>query len=55
MAKTFPKPTVRVAMCQTVCLAGDRSGNVARIERACEEAAAQDAQIACFPETTLLG
>jgi len=55
MAGTSREATVRVAMCQTVCLAGDRSGNVARIERACEEAAAQDAQIACFPETALLG
>ena len=55
MTRRSNRRAVRVAMCQIVCLAGDRSGNFARIERACREAAAERAQIACFPETALLG
>lgn len=47
--------TVRVAMCQTLCLAGDRAGNFARIERALSRAQELGAQIACLPETCLLG
>lgn len=46
---------VRVAMCQTVCLDGDRIGNLARAEQAVEEAAKAGAQIACLPETSILG
>ena len=47
--------TVRVAMCQIFCLDGDRSGNFARIENALNEAKKAEADIACFPETALLG
>jgi predicted amidohydrolase len=47
--------TVRVAVCQTFCVDGDREGNFVRVERAVEEAARQKAAIACFPETALLG
>ncbi len=47
--------TVRVAMCQIFCLDGDRSGNFARIETALNEAKEAEADIACFPETALLG
>lgn len=46
---------IRVAMCQIFCLDGDRSGNLARIENAVREAKQADVDIACFPETALLG
>ena len=46
---------VKVASCQIFCLDGDRSGNFARIENALIEAKEKGAEIACFPETSLLG
>jgi predicted amidohydrolase len=46
---------VRVAVCQTFCIDSDREGNLRRIEYAVEEAARQRAQLACFPETAVLG
>ncbi len=45
---------VRVALCQ-IDVDGDRDAAYQRIEAACAEAAGQGAQIACFPETCLLG
>lgn len=45
----------RVAMCQIVCLDGDRRGNFARIEHAVREAKQAGAQIACLPETAIYG
>lgn len=47
--------SVKVALCQIFCLDGDRSGNLARIDHALAEAKTVGAQIACFPETALLG
>jgi predicted amidohydrolase len=47
--------SVLVAMCQIFCLDGDRSGNLIRIENALLEAMGTEADIACFPETSLLG
>ncbi len=47
--------TVRIAMCQIFSLDGDRAGNFVRIENALSEANAAGAEIACFPETALLG
>lgn len=47
--------TVRVAVCQILCIDSDRDGNFRRIEYALEEAAKQRAQLACFPETAILG
>ncbi|MEN6575729.1 MAG: carbon-nitrogen hydrolase family protein [Phycisphaerales bacterium] len=47
--------TIRVAMCQIVCMDGDRRGNLVRIELAVEEAAQAGAQIACLPESAILG
>jgi len=47
--------TVRVAVCQTLCIDSDREGNLRRITYAVEEAARKKAQIACFPETAVLG
>ena len=47
--------TIQMAMCQIVCLDGDRAGNFVRIENALREAKAAQADIACFPETAILG
>ena len=47
--------SIKVAMCQIFSLDGDRSGNFVRIENAIGEAKDAGADIACFPETTLLG
>jgi predicted amidohydrolase len=46
---------IRIALCQIVCLDGDRRGNLARIENAVAEAAGMNADIACLPETALYG
>lgn len=46
---------VRVAMCQIVCLDGDRRGNFARIENAVREAKEAGADLACLPETAVYG
>jgi N-carbamoylputrescine amidase len=47
--------TVRVAICQTLCIDSDREGNLQRIGRAMELAAKDKPQLACFPETAILG
>jgi len=47
--------TVKVAICQIFCLDGDRLGNFVRIENAIREAKDAGADIACFPETAILG
>jgi predicted amidohydrolase len=47
--------TVRIAVCQTLCIDSDREGNLRRITYAVEEAAKQGARLACFPETAVLG
>jgi len=47
--------TTKAAICQIFCLDGDRSGNFIRIENAIREAKDAGADIACFPETALLG
>jgi predicted amidohydrolase len=46
---------IRIAMCQIVCLDGDRRGNLARIEHAVAEAAGAGADIACLPESAVYG
>jgi len=46
---------IRIALCQIFVLDGDRSGNFVRIENALRQAAEQGAQLACFPETAILG
>lgn len=46
---------IRIAMCQIVCLDGDRRGNLARIENAVAEAAGMGAEMMCLPETAILG
>lgn len=42
-------------MCQIFCLDGDKSGNFVRIENAIRDAKDAGADIACLPETALLG
>jgi predicted amidohydrolase len=46
---------VRVAVCQILVIDGDREGNFRRIEYALEAARAQRADIATFPESSILG
>ncbi|MBN1125223.1 MAG: carbon-nitrogen hydrolase family protein [Sedimentisphaerales bacterium] len=55
MSRPTKGKSIRVAMCQIFCLSGDRSGNFIRIENALQDAARAGAQIACFPETSILG
>jgi predicted amidohydrolase len=47
--------TAKAAICQIFCLDSDRLGNFVRIENAIREAKEAWADIACFPETALLG
>lgn len=42
-------------MCQIFCLDGDRQGNFIRVENAIRETKEAGADIACLPETALLG
>jgi predicted amidohydrolase len=46
---------VRLAICQILVIDSDREGNFRRIEYALERAAEQHAQIAVFPESSILG
>ena len=46
---------VRVAVCQILVIDGDREGNFRRIEYALEAARAKHADIATFPESSVLG
>jgi predicted amidohydrolase len=46
---------IKIAMCQIFVLDGDREGNFVRIENAIAEAKAAGAQIACLPESIVLG
>jgi predicted amidohydrolase len=46
---------IRIAMCQITIFDGDRKGNFVRIENAIVEAKNQGADIACFPESAILG
>jgi predicted amidohydrolase len=52
---TQAAPALKIAVCQVLCIDGDREGNFARIERALQQAAAGGAQIACLPESVILG
>ena len=47
--------SVRVAVCQILVIDGDRDGNFRRIENALELAEAKGAELAVFPESSLLG
>ena len=54
-AQAAPRKSVRLAICQILVIDSDREGNFRRIEYALEQAAAQHAQIAVFPESSILG
>ena len=47
--------SVRLAICQILVIDSDREGNFRRIEYALDQAAAQHADIAIFPESSILG
>jgi len=53
--KPMKANTVRVAVCQTLCIDSDREGNLQRIARAIDLAAKDKPQLVCFPETAILG
>jgi predicted amidohydrolase len=50
-----PHKTVRLAICQILVIDGDREGNFRRVEYALEQGEAQHADIAIFPESSILG
>jgi predicted amidohydrolase len=50
-----PKKTVRLAVCQILVIDSDREGNFRRIEYALDKAEAEHADIALFPESSILG
>ena len=52
---TAQMKTTKAAICQILCLDGDRRGNFTRIENAIREAKDAGADIACLPETAILG
>jgi predicted amidohydrolase len=46
---------IRIAMCQTICLDGDRTGNIARMAIAVDRARDMSVDLVCFPETVFYG
>lgn len=50
-----PMKSVRLAVCQILVIDSDREGNFRRIEYALDQAEAQHADIALFPESSILG
>jgi predicted amidohydrolase len=54
-ADNAPKRTVRLAVCQILVIDSDREGNFRRIEYALAQAEANHADIALFPESSILG
>ena len=52
---TSPKRIVRLAICQILVIDSDREGNFRRIEFALEDAEKKGADIAIFPESSILG
>lgn len=55
IAQTPARKPVRIAICQILVIDGDREGNFRRIEYALVQASTQHAQIAVFPESSILG
>jgi predicted amidohydrolase len=55
VARAQENPTIRIAIGQIVCLDGDRSGNLVRMEHAMQKAVQEKADLITFPETALLG
>jgi len=54
-AASSPKNSIRLAVCQILVIDSDREGNFRRIEYALDEAETQHADIALFPESSILG
>ncbi len=54
-ARSATPKSVRLAICQILVIDSDREGNFRRIEYALEGAQAQHADIAIFPESSILG
>jgi len=54
-AQPAPEKHVRLAICQILVIDSDREGNLRRVQYALEQASAQHAQIAVFPESSILG
>jgi predicted amidohydrolase len=54
-AWSAPPRSVRLAICQILVIDSDREGNFRRIEYALEQAEAKHADIAIFPESSILG
>lgn len=54
-AQQLPQKHVRLAICQILVIDSDREGNFRRIQYALEQASAQHAEIAVFPESSILG
>src|SRR5450631_4500453 len=54
-AWSAPQKPVRLAICQILVIDSDREGNFRRIAYALDQAEAQHADIAIFPESSLLG
>ncbi len=55
VALSAPPKSARLAICQILVIDSDREGNFRRIEYALGEAEAQHADIAIFPESSILG
>jgi predicted amidohydrolase len=55
VASGAPNHLARLAICQILVIDGDREGNFRRIEYALDQAQAQHADIAIFPESSILG
>ena len=55
MAQAAATKSVRLAICQILAIDSDREGNFRRMEDALMDATAQHAQIAVFPESSILG
>lgn len=54
-AQATQEGALRVAVCQILCIEGDREGNFRRIENALEQVHFRGADIVCFPESVILG
>ena len=54
-ATNLKQQTIKIAMAQIICLDGDRSGNLVRIENALIAAKKEKVDMIVFPESSLLG
>ena len=54
-AQQLSRKHVRLAICQVLVIDSDREGNFRRIEYSLGQASVQHAQVAVFPESSILG